>query len=408
MTLPYMLMSLLYIALAGLAALDASLTSFNLLPWFNGLRWLRVHFITLGTLTEVIFGLTPVLAAARAGRPRPGTRWDIWLTLNAGLLTLLTGIPLVNGPLIFAGGTLIFSAAVLLMRQLSGLHGPARPAAAASSGRWFYLTGLGYLLVGIFLGTGLWLGWGAALGIQAPLEAHIHANNWGFLSLVFAGLLIDLYPGFAGRPLAWPRSLTPIFWLMTTGALLLVLSPWVKNDVFAVSGIILHLSATGWLLANVIAPVRRERAAWGPGFWHLVTAYSWIIAPVLMAPLIVLKVPGFPGAGIEQSAPQALIYGWALQFGYALLPYLFARWLQPGQPAKLGGSWLSLAAAHLGAVALWASIFVKDYQAPLHGAAYALWGISFIPVMLELWRITQAGLARWETGSAAPANAPVE
>lgn len=35
-------------------------------------------------------------------------RWDIWLTLNAGLLTLLVGIPLVNGALILAGGPLIF------------------------------------------------------------------------------------------------------------------------------------------------------------------------------------------------------------------------------------------------------------------------------------------------------------
>jgi hypothetical protein len=31
-------------------------------------------------------------------------------------------------------------------------------------------------------------------------------------------------------------------------------------------------------------------------------------------------VSGCPGAGIEQNAPQALIYGWVLQFGYALLP----------------------------------------------------------------------------------------
>lgn len=402
MTNPYFLMTLLYASLAALAALDASLSSLNVLPWFNGLRWLRVHLITLGMLTQVVFGLAPALAARRANRARPGTRWDIWLALNSGLLVLLIGIPLVNAALILAGGTLVFTAALLLMAQLNGLRGPA----AAPGGRRFYLAGLGFLLLGVIVGTGLWLGWGPALRIQVPIEVHIHANNWGFMSLVFAGLLIDLYPGFAGRPLAWPRSLTPIFWMMTVGALLLVIGPWVKNELFSVPGIGLHLSATGWLLANVIAPLKRDRAAWGrPGLWHLVTAYVWIIAPVLVAPLILLKVPGFPGAGIEQNAPQALIYGWVLQFGFALIPHLFARFLFPERPAQLGGSWLSLAAAHVGGVYLWMSIFIKDYQTVLHGLAYALWVVALAPIVLQMWRLARAGWAQWE--GAAPVDEPV-
>jgi hypothetical protein len=399
MTNPYLLMTLLYASLAVLGALDASLASLNLLPWFNGLRWLRVHLITLGMLTQIVFGMAPALAALRADRPRPGTRWDIWLALNAGLLVLLVGIPLVNAALIFTGGALVFTAAGLLMAQLSGLRGPAGRAAAppAAGGRRFYLAGLGYLLLGVIVGTGLWLGWGPVLRIQVPIEVHIHANNWGFMALVFAGLLVDLYPGFAGRPLAWPRSLTPIFWMMTAGALLLVLGPWTKNELFTVPGILLHLSATGWLLANVIAPVRGDRAAWDrPGLWHLVTAYVWIIAPVLVAPLILLKVPGFPGAGIEQNAPQALIYGWVLQFGFALIPYLFARFLFPDRPARLGGSWISLAAVHLGGVLLWASIFITDYPTLLHGMAYAFWVASLVPIVLQLWQLARAGWARLE------------
>jgi len=143
MTNPYFLMTLLYVSLAVLAALDSSLSSFSVLPWFNGLRWLRVHLITLGTLTEIIFGLIPVLAAARAGRPKPTTRWDIWLALNAGLLTLLVGIPLVNAALIFTGGTLVFIAATLLMKQLNELR--ETTPAPGLTGRVFYLAGQGWL-----------------------------------------------------------------------------------------------------------------------------------------------------------------------------------------------------------------------------------------------------------------------
>ena len=400
---PYFLFALLYIMLAVLAALDSSLASLNLLPWFNGLRWLRVHLITLGTLTEIIFGLLPILVATRSGRPRPSIRWDIWLILNAGLLTLLVGIPLVNTPLIFVGGTLVVVATSMLVQHVHELRGAAvTPARTAPSGRIFYLAGLSFFLLGIIVGTGLWLGWGEWLRIAVPIEVHIHANNWGFMALVFAGLIVDLYPDFAGRSLAWPQSLKPIFWMMTLGALLLVLGPWVQSTWFTVPGILLHLSATGWLLLNVIKPLRGERSAWGPGLWHLLTSYVWIIAPVLVAPLIILKVPGFPGAGIEQNAPQALIYGWVLQFAYALLPYLFTRFFLPNEPAKLGGNWFTLLTVHLGGVFLWASIFITDSYTVLHGTAYALWAASLIPIVLDLWRIARKGWSRLESQSVAP------
>ena len=62
-------MAILYFSMAVLVALEASLTSFTLLPFVSGLRWLRVHLITLGTLTEVVFSVggafTPVTHAER-------------------------------------------------------------------------------------------------------------------------------------------------------------------------------------------------------------------------------------------------------------------------------------------------------------------------------------------------------
>ena len=56
--------------------------------------------------------------------------------------------------------TLVFVAAALLLKQLSDLR-PAVPIGAlpAGTGRKFYIAGLSYLLLGIFVGTGLWAGW---------------------------------------------------------------------------------------------------------------------------------------------------------------------------------------------------------------------------------------------------------
>lgn len=404
----YLLMTAIFILMAALMAADASLASFTLVPWFTGLRWLRVHFITLGAMTEVLFGLLPAIASIRAGRPRPTFRWDIWLTLNIGLLTLIVGIPIVNQVLIFVGGTLVFIATTLLLIQLRGLSARQSERGVQENGRIhygrpFYIAGLSYFLLGILVGTGLWLGWSEWLRIQTPIEVHIHANNWGFLSLVFAGLLVDMYPTWAERPLAWPRSITPIFWMLTIGALGLVIGPWVKSNYFSVPGIILFLVATFWLLLNIIKPLWGNREAWSqPGLWHLVTAYFWILAPVLVAPLIILGVPGFPGAGIEQSAPQSLIYGWVLQFGYAFIPYFFYRLFLPHEPARLGGSWFSLVMVNLGGFFLWASIFITDYQGVLHGAAYLFWTLSLVPIVLALWRIVYDGVAHLGEGAALP------
>lgn len=398
---PYFLMAFLYVLLAILAALNASLIHFDILPAFAGLRWVRVHFITLGALTEFAFGILPIIVALRSKLPRPKMRWDIWLMLNLGLLILLVGIPMINAVFITTGGTLIFIATTLLMIQLSKLwpsssNGP-------QVGRKFYVAGLAYLLIGILVGTGLWQGWSGWLQIKVPLEVHIHANNWGFMSLVFAGLLIDLYPGFAGRSLAWPRSITPIFWMMTIGALGLVLGPWVQSNLFSVPGLVLHLSATIWLLLNVIKPLLGDHNLWTPGFLHLITSYAWILAPVLIAPLIILEVPGFPGAGIELNAPQALIYGWVLQFGYAVIPLIFRRVLLPETPPKLGGNWISLLAVHLGGIFLWIGIFLQNDQATLHGIAYGLWFISLLPIAYELWQIVRQSMEQLQIQEQQPA-----
>jgi hypothetical protein len=209
-----------------------------------------------------------------------------------------------------------------------------------------------------------------------------------------------MYPTWAKRQLAWPRSILPIFWMLTLGAFGLVVGPWIKSNYFSVPGIILFLTGTTWLLLNVIVPLWGDRTAWSrPGIWHVISAYFWIVAPVLVAPLIILQAPGFPGAGIEQSAPQALIYGWVLQFGYAVIPYFSYRLFLPHEPARLGGSWFSLIMVNLGGVFLWASIFLTDYQAVLHGTAYFLWTLSMIPIALSLWRIVREGLARLNDGT---------
>ena len=165
MPIPYLITTLLYIFVALFAAVDASLVSLDLVNAFSALRWVRVHFITLGILSQVIFGLLPILVASLSKKPKPAFRWDIWLTINAGLVALIAGFAGVNQPMIFTGGVLIFSAATLLLIQLWKVRGADAPASLK-----FYITGILYLLVGIIIGTGLWLNWSDALYIKSRLK----------------------------------------------------------------------------------------------------------------------------------------------------------------------------------------------------------------------------------------------
>lgn len=383
---PYFIMSGLFVTLAAIVALDNALDAFSLLAGYPGLGWLRVHFITLGAVSEALFGFLPSIVADRNGSRGTAFRWETWLTLNAGFISLVIGIPLVDASLIITGGTLVFVAVLLLMRQLRQID-HKRPVLTIRQGSAFYLAGFAYLLLGIIIGTGLWLGWGEVLRIAVPIEVHIHANSWGFMALVLAGLMIDLYPQVTKRQLEFPGSVGTIFWLLVLGALGLVLGPWIPSTFLTVVGILLHSIGTIWLLISMILPLRGKR--WSPGHWHMISSYLWFFAPVLVAPLILAKVPGFPGAGIEESAPQALIYGWLLQFGIAFLPFFFKRLLLPDQGAELGGSWLSLFAIHLGGLIFWIGIFLEDIQGLLHGSAYLLWLIALFPLIDQLWAVLQ-------------------
>jgi cytochrome c oxidase cbb3-type subunit I len=397
MPYPYFLMTLLYLSLVVLAALASILTGLEIIPLFGSLKWLRVHLVTLGALSEIIFGLAPVLVAAARRLPRPRMRWDTWLFLNAGLVLLLIGIPTITRSLIITGGMLAGVAVTLLIRQLVDLR-PAQisPDNAVMGGRRFYISGLGYLLLGGLVGTGLWLGWSEALHIASPIEVHVHTNLWGFAAIILAGLLVDLYPSFANRPLAWPRSIPWMYWSMTLGALGLILGPWLDISLFTVVGLVLHTLGSILMLVVVIKPLIGDRSAWTPGMLHLLTSYVWFFLPVVVAPMIVARAADFPVQEVSGSGGPILIFGWIVQFGYALVPYLFTRFLEPGKPARLGGTWLSLAAVHAGSVLFWASLFFPNIEAAARASAYGFWILSGSPILVSLWKSFRSGMQRVE------------
>jgi hypothetical protein len=390
MPLPYLFTTLLFVFVALLSAADASLVSAGLLPSFLALHWVRVHFITLGIVSQLLFGLLPAMAASLAKKSRPGMRWDIWLMLNAGIVLLVAGFAGMVQPLIFTGGTLIFIAASLLVIELWNVRGGEAPASLK-----FYITGIFFLLVGIIIGTGLFLNWSSALRIQVPLETHIHANSWGFMSLVFAGLLFDFVPAVTRQKMGSRRESTLIFWGMTLGAVVLVMVPWLgAGRPFLVPGMVLLLIATGWMLVLVARAFKVNNQMNTPGVWHLLASYAWVLAPVLATPLALMKI--LEAAPIEATAPQALIYGWVLPFAMALVPYIARRFLLQQQPARLGGTWGSLAAVMAGSTLVWASIFILPLQGIIYAVGFVFYVLAILLMLVELVEVARKALQRFD------------
>lgn len=391
MPIPYLITTLLYVFVTLLVVADVSLISFKLASAFAALRWMRVHFITLGISSQLIFGLLPGLVASHAKKPRPPMRWDTWLALNVGLVLLVAGFAGVVQPLILAGGTLIFTAAILLVGQLW----KARSAETPTSLK-FYITGVLYLLIGIIIGTGLWLNWSQALYIKKPLETHIHANLWGFMSLVLAGLLVDLITMLTGHAPTSSRATSIVYASMTLGAFGLVLGPWLGINIpFYPLGLVLLLGGTGYLLVLVIRALKASGHLASAGAWHIISSYLWIFGPMLAAPLVPL---GYVQAGpIEFTAPQTLVYAWVLQFSIALIPYVARRYFLKEEHPKLGGSWISLAAMTIGNSFVWASTLIEPARDTLYGIGFAFYAIALLPPLKELVQIMQAGMKRFET-----------
>ncbi len=398
--IPYLLMAFLYFFVAIAFAVAASFISWQIMPWFNSMVWMRLHFITLGVMTQLVFGVMPILSAKYHNVPRPKMRWDIWLFLNGGIALLLVGMPIVNKTPIIAGGTSIFIATTLLFLQMISIRGKSEKATEVSNGRKFYIAGLGFFLIGILVGTGYFTGWVEPLGIVGDAgEVHIHSNNWGFMSLVFVGFFVDLYPTWTKRPLSNPKAITPIFWMMTLGALALVISPWISDTNTAAVGAFLHTSANIWLLVIAIKPLlgAANKEARTPGIAHVLFSYFWLFAPLSMAPFVIFNIESpLPAAALESTTPQALIYGWLLQFGFAILPYFFYRFFISEKGAELGGTWVSFGLVNVGSVFLWASILILPMRTVLHGTAYALWALAFIPVAIDLWKKVNVGMEKAE------------
>ncbi|HWI62325.1 MAG TPA: hypothetical protein VNT75_10840, partial [Symbiobacteriaceae bacterium] len=275
---PFRFMTALWVTVGLFFALLRGLEALPGVAGPGNLNWLRVHVLTIGTMTQMIFATLPGLVSRKLGTPNrpPGEAWLQWALVNGGFVLVIAGIVGIDPWTATAGATLIFTAVWRLAAFVTGSY-------RAAGYRWreamrFYVTAPLYLLVGITMAVSLVFAWWAPGGRAGTLEAHVHANVWGFLALTVAGALTDLFPVAAGRGLARPKWTGRIYWLLNLGAMALVAGPWLNLHPVTVAGLLTYMTGSILLLTNLALTLAEGRSA-TPAALHMTLAYLWMVVP---------------------------------------------------------------------------------------------------------------------------------
>jgi nitrite reductase (NO-forming) len=199
-------------------------------PVLPGGRWLAVHLLTLGVLTNLLVGLMPFFARTVLHAPLDDSGADLRLALlNGGAIVLLVGLPTGATWAVALGATALTAAVMHLWLDLRRARKRALPARFSFVGRIYERACGGFVhaaLLGAAMGVGLIPGaWYAGVRL-----AHLHVALLGWVGLPLLATLLTLGPtilrtrmadGAGPRAATWlPRAATAL----TVGVLALAFS----------------------------------------------------------------------------------------------------------------------------------------------------------------------------------------
>ncbi len=347
----------IYLLLAAIALAARVLVMTGVLASFPGLGWMSIHLLTIGVVVQAILGSLPALVATRFGGKQPGIgmTWVLWLLVNASFGLLLYSMAVGFSMLAAGAAGGIFIAIILMLTAMLQRNEPVKVGTQAVLR--LYIAGPLFFLVGIVMAISMLLNWPAPGQFLGLLEAHVHANVWGFLGLVVAGFLLDHLPVYVGQPLRWPRLTSITSWLLIIGGVGLVAGPWLAILPLTLLGLIVYVVGTALLLTNLMGVILASRS-WTPNLAHLIVAYLWMIVPAFVAPISLLLTGNLPTDRVQEVAITGLVTGWILQIVIGAFP-LRLRELLHNTPGR-DGWWFSVVVLNIGVLAIWLSAFTPD------------------------------------------------
>ncbi|GAB3159214.1 hypothetical protein GCM10027290_63780 [Micromonospora sonneratiae] len=300
-------------------------------PFLPTWRWLLIHLLLLGAVTNAIVVWSAHFTAAVLRVPAPANRRAETLRLvllNIGIVVVLTGggldIPWVG----MAGATVVFVAVTAHLAWLTARLRAALPTRLAITVR-YYLAASAALLIGIPVGA--WM-----MGVDDDFRPHLllfhaHVNLLGWVTLTVLGTLLTLWPtvlrtrmadnAVRAASKALPFALAGLA-LLGTGLL-----TWWRPVAF----VGLALFATGAVIAlRPALTVAQGKQPASFAAWSIASASGWLLVALAIDTGTLLFSPG-PAEAMENFSDVLvpLLVGFTAQILIGALAYLM--------PVVLGG-----------------------------------------------------------------------
>ncbi|BCJ50195.1 hypothetical protein Asp14428_16700 [Actinoplanes sp. NBRC 14428] len=338
-------------ALAGVALVHPFLP-----PW----RWLAIHLLLLGAVTNAILiwgaHFTTTVLRAPAPEHRRGEAARLVL-LNAGVAGVLAGGGTDRPAVGVAGAALVFAAVVAHLLWLAARLRAALPARFAITVH-YYVAAAGALLAGVPVGA--WMLVADDDSRPRLLLFHAHVNLLGWVTLTVLGTLLTLWPTILrtrmadGAPAAARRALP----VAVSGLALLgagVLAWW---PVAGAAGVALVAVAAGLVARPAVRAARHKAPASFAG-WSIAAAGGWLLVALGLDAWTLLAAPDADtAAGRFGVVLVPLLAGFVAQTLLGAMAYLLPVALGGGPAAvrdragRLDRSWAQRVAMANGALAV--------------------------------------------------------
>jgi len=294
-------------------------------------RWLMIHLLLLGAVTNAILLWTAHFATAILRCPAPvDRRAEIarLALLNAGVLGVLAGGSVGPAWLGVAGAAGVFTAVAAHLLVLAGRLRRALPARFAVTVHYYLAAGVA-LLTGIPAGAWMLL----VDDDQRPrlLLFHAHVNLLGFVTLTVLGTLLTLWPTVLRTRMASgaAQAATRALPVSAAGLILLGVGALAWWPVIAATGMGL-LAVAALLVVFPGIATARQRPPSSFAAWSIAAGTGWLLVALTWDTVTVLGAPDAAAAADRfGTVLPALGGGFAAQVLLGALSYLL--------PMVLGG-----------------------------------------------------------------------
>ena len=299
-------------------------------------RWLGIHVLLLGAVTNAIVIWSAHFTAAVLHAPSPASRRGEALRLaglNIGVLAVLAGGALDLGWIGIGGAGVVFAAICAHLYWLRGRLRATLPAPYRFTVH-YYLAASIALLTGIPVGAWMLVTRDAAR--SRLVLFHVHVNLLGWVTLTVLGTVVTLWPTvlrtrIADGAIAAARRALPI---AGTGLLLVAVGVLAWWRAVAVGGLALIAVAT----VIVIRPAVRAAQGKPPASfaaWSLTAAAGWLLVAIAIDATILATAAG-PDVAVDRFSTVLvpLLVGFAAQILVGALTYLLPS-VFGGGPARV-------------------------------------------------------------------------